>query len=377
MTRPLRAALLAPTCGAVLSCFGGAIPSGPVGPILPAPTLEEVTPETRRGYIRRAQVWRPIDTAALDIVAGPQIPGAFPFDAAVTCEFVNAGRMSGNTPKFMCRDGGEEYKVKYGDNNGEVFAEVAGTRLFWALGFGADAVYPVQITCRQCPIDPWRWRTAARLESRSYRYATIERKLEAETIETKKTAGWSWTELDLVDSTDGGAPLAHREALKLLAVLTQHGDSKPGQQRLVCLPDGVRRGAGGTRCEAPFLLVSDLGGTFGGAREFAGDKAKLTFAGWTAKGVFREAAGCVGDLDANMRGELQYPKIREAGRKFLAERLALLSDGQIRDLFVAARADARGDTVEENGVRRPVTVDDWAAAFKKKRQEIADRRCPE
>ena len=40
------------------------------------------------------------------------------------------------TPKFECEvTPGDVVKVKYGENNGEVFAEVAASRLFWALGF--------------------------------------------------------------------------------------------------------------------------------------------------------------------------------------------------------------------------------------------------
>ena len=360
----------------LVSCMRAAgPPSGPVGPITAASALDEVDQASRRGYIRRAQVWRPIDTASLDIVRGPEGPGALPFDAEVECDYVE-GPLSGNTPKFLCRDGDKTYKVKYGEGNGEVYAEAAASRLFWALGFGSDAIYPVQVVCRGCPMDPWLWKTKARVERREYPRATIERRFEAETIESKSAGGWSWHELDLVDPAAGGAPVAHRDALKLLAVLVQHGDNKPEQQRLVCLPGGLRRDGRGERCDKPYLLVADVGGTFGQAGEMAGEKAKMRFGLWTAKGVFKEGPGCVGDLDANLRGELQYPEISEAGRAFLAERLALLTDRQIRDLFVVARAATRRETIEEGGVRREVTLDDWVAAFKEKRREIAERRCP-
>jgi hypothetical protein len=361
-----------------LSCHRAPRPAGPIGPIDAASSLEKVTDATRLGYIRAAHIWRPIETASLDLLVGPPRKDAFAFDAQVECDYVDDGPpMTGHTPKFLCRDGDQVYKVKYGDKNGEVFAEAAATRLFWALGFGTDTVYPVQVVCRNCPMDPWLWKTAARFEERSYRLATIERKFDAVPIESKAMSGWSWPELDLVDSSAGGAPVAHRDALKLLAVLVQHGDNKTPQQRLVCLPDGVSKGPRGERCTRPFLMVADLGATFGQAGELAGEGAKLVYAGWTRKGVFKPGGGCVGDLDAAMRGSLQYPEIREAGRRFLADRLALLSDRQIRDIFTAARADSRDESVEEGGVKRRVTVEDWVQAFKKKRQEIADRRCPE
>jgi hypothetical protein len=54
-----------------------------------------------------------------------------------------------------------------------------------------------------------------------------------------------------------------------------------------------------------------------------------------------------------------------AGRKFLASRLLLLGDQQIRDLFRAARAERRGGTVDE-----------WVRVFKWKRDEIVKARCP-
>ena len=65
-----------------------------------------------------------------------------------------------------------------------------------------------------------------------------------------------------------------------------------------------------------------------------------------------------------MTGSLENPRISEAGRKFLASRLLLLGDQQIRDLFRAARAE-----------RRDGTVDDWVRVFKRKRDEIVKARC--
>ena len=69
----------------------------------------------------------------------------------VDCNYVERD-MGGNTPKFACRlANGDEVKVKYGRDNGEVYAEVAASRLLWALGFSADAMYPVRVRCHGCP----------------------------------------------------------------------------------------------------------------------------------------------------------------------------------------------------------------------------------
>jgi hypothetical protein len=69
------------------------------------------------------------------------------------------------------------------------------------------------------------------------------------------------------------------------------------------------------------------------------------------------------------------PVISEAGRKFLSDLLARLSDAQLHDLFEVVRFPLRAADRPSlhNGL---VTADDWVGAFKKKRDEIANRRCP-
>src|SRR6185295_980128 len=71
------------------------VPPGPRG-------LDAVSPEERARYIQAAQVWRPIDTASLDLHAGPPGDGAFAFEQAVTCDYAPAEQMDGHTPKFYC-----------------------------------------------------------------------------------------------------------------------------------------------------------------------------------------------------------------------------------------------------------------------------------
>ncbi len=86
-------------------------------------------------------------------------------------------------PKFQCDLGkGEEVKVKYGEKNGEVYAEVAASRLSWALGFQADVMYPTRVTCRNCPDDPfaasaadWQRGNPAGTDTEVFDPAVIER----------------------------------------------------------------------------------------------------------------------------------------------------------------------------------------------------------
>ena len=99
--------------------------------------------------LERAQVWRPIDTARLNLLTGPRGPDGFPFDAPVTCDYALSRQAAERRhAEVRVRDTtrADVVKVKYGENNGEVFAEVASSRLFWALGFAADRMYPVKVT---------------------------------------------------------------------------------------------------------------------------------------------------------------------------------------------------------------------------------------
>jgi hypothetical protein len=311
----------------------------------------------------------------MDLKSGPPGEGSLSPDQLVTCTFVDR-RLGGSTPKFACADaGGHELKVRYGADNGEVYAGVAATRLFWALGFGANATYPVRITCRGCPADPWHGGTPAP-EPPVFDPATVERKMPGKTMETPGRDGWKWSELDLVDEGRGGAPRAHRDALKLLAALVQHVDSKARQQKLICLP-GVAEG-GEAPCARPFMIVSDLGVTLGRAHFLSrhlNRVASMNFANWSSVPVWKDPDRCVAKLQRSFSGTLDDPRISEAGRKFIADLLVQLSDRQIRDLFEVARADRRPSNPGQGTAA--ASVEDWAQAFSRKRDEIVRHSCPQ
>ena len=154
------------------------------------------------------------------------------------------------------------------------------------------------------------------------------------------------------------------DGLKLLAVFVQHSDSKPEQQEVVCAPGGVKRDhAGNETCTSPWLVVKDLGVTFGKATAL--NNSKMDLDDWSGAHIWRVGMPCVGDLPRSLTGSLENPRISEAGRVFLASRLLLLGDQQIRDLFRAAMAERRGGTVDE-----------WVRVFKRKRDEIVQAHCP-
>ena len=315
-----------------------------------------VNDKERLAAIRRGHVWLPTNVPSMDVRTGPTGPGAFAPDAEVACDYVPE-KSSGNSPKFTCLvPPDKKIRVKFGATNGEVFAEVAASRLFWALGFGAERNYPVRVDCHGCPP-----------ELVDTELGTIQRLYPGQDIQTRSQYGWSWEELDEIEP---GAPPdehAHRDALKLLAVFIQHTDSKIEQQRLLC-PDGSPKA-----CPDPFLMIHDLGQTFGQANIFNRDKVgSVNLHNWANSPVWKDPAHCVAGLAQSQTGTLFNPVISEAGRKFLAALLLQLTDAQIRDLFEVARFTER--TIKTPGDSS--TIDQWVGTFKAKRDEIVTAKCP-
>jgi hypothetical protein len=178
--------------------------------------------------------------------------------------------------------------------------------------------------------------------------------------------------LDGVDEQQGGAPKAQRDALKLLAVFLQHTDNKAENERLLCLPKGATDAGG---CEKPFMMMHDVGLTFGHANFANRDTTgSVNFDEWSTTPIWRDAKACVGHMSQSYTGTLGDPKISEAGRRFLADLLAQLTDRQLTDLFTVARIDRRSR--KPGSTEPPATVDEWVTAFKQKRDTIVASRCP-
>jgi hypothetical protein len=116
--------------------------------------------EARLALIWKAQIRTPTQVSAMDLRAGPPGSDALPLDETLRCTYVET-KLTGSSRKFDCAIGKSDVaKVKYGANNGEVVGSVLASRLLWALGFGADRVYPVRVTCQGCSSDPWTKRKA-------------------------------------------------------------------------------------------------------------------------------------------------------------------------------------------------------------------------
>lgn len=327
---------------------------------------------TRLSLLRQAQLWIPTDVSSMDVRRGPAGAGSFAEGETLSCDYVPK-KMTGRSPKFTCRLGSaDEIKVKYGRGNGEVYGEVAATRLLWALGFGADWMYPVQVMCRGCPA-ALGGRPLGSVGERYFEVAAVERKMPGHELRSIDGDGWAWSELDLIDESVGGAPKSQVDALKLLAALLQHTDSKPEQQRLICLEPITHRTE--EVCRVPFLMVSDLGLTFGRANRFNSDAiGSVNFEGWSKTAVWRDRNACVANIQKSATGTLENPVITEAGREFLASLLTQLTDRQLRDLFEVARFDLRLRAPDQER-SKPAAIDAWVDAFKRKRDEVSQAHC--
>ena len=354
-------------------------------------TLKTLSIEERQALLQRARVWQAIDTSSLNLLRGPALPAELRIPPALACTFVFPDKpLSGLTPKFRCEiKKGDDVKVKYGEKNGEVYGEVAGSRLLWALGFKADTMIPSKITCLQCPADPflestenWHLGKTSDVANRVYDPAVVERPFAGKDIDVPGYDGWAWPELESLGhsgapstSLRAGATRAEIDAFKLLAVFIQHSDSKPEQQAIVCPPQDKKKDAKGNEtCDSAWLVIKDLGVTFGKATRF--NTSRMNLADWDSMPIWKDAASCIGNLPRSATGSLDNPHIGEAGRKFLADRLARLRDKQIRDLFVVSQVEKRGETLTgADGKKRPVTVDDWVRVFTRKRSEIAAAHC--
>lgn len=342
----------------------------------PVATAPQPAVEIRAAALRAARVWQQpaVPIASANLRGNPTGEGGFGVDADVACRF-SPTDVEGTTPKFNCEVAeGDVIKVKYGKINPELFTEVAATRLLSALGFPTDRVYVVRsVRCAGCPKFPFPallCLAKTGLEEpcfsggldfrrvRTIKPATIERRLPGDKIEASKDQGWSWYELDRIDQSSGGSPIAEVDALRLMAVVLAHWDNKGENQRLVC-PPGKRLPDGG--CSAPVAIISDLGGTFG--------PTKLELHNWRQTPVWVDPAKCAVSMKTLPFEGATFPdrQISEAGRKMLLGLLEQLSEAQLVDLFESSGMTSYDQLTAE--ARNPTA---WAAVFLDKVRQIRD-----
>lgn len=356
----------------------------------------------REDALARAAVFRPPQGASALARLDRQPDDFFGQRDELVCKFL-PGRTGGTVPKFECVfEGGSVLKVKYGGNP-EIYTEVAATRLLQALGAGADRMYFVgRLRCFGCPADPFallscfsspfaeqrrqcapvfgiRRGTDGQLKVDvnygsyvDFTNVSIERRLDGRAIKAGDLDGWSWGELDRVEGTPAarGARRAERDALRLLAVLLNDWDTHLDNQRLVCLDDTL---AGDAGCHHPFAYLQDVGASFGGVGG-PPRALKLDLDGWSAAPIWKDEARCLVAIQSpRMHGAtFGEATISEAGRQFLAQRLARLGREQVRDLFEGAHFAAYPSASPASR-----DVSRWVGAFEDKVRKISERSpCP-
>lgn len=334
-----------------------------------------VSDEERRDALSRAAVWhapRSIKNARFG--ADPRQPR----DVSCTFEITQLG---GTAPKFDCRlPNGNRLRVKYG-RSPEVPSEVAATKLLHALGFGADDVMLVEkVRCYGCPNEPFvtmktlGFAGAEKLYGKvmdpksfkDFEWAAVEQRHYGRAIETEAVEGWAFFELDLIDPKKGGAPRAHVDALRLLAIFLAHWDNKSENQRLVCLSE--KDWPEGGKCTKPYAMLQDVGSAWG--------PRKVDLDKWAAVPVWADRAACKTSMDSlPYHGATFNPvTISEGGRKHLGSLLSQLSDQQIDELFRGARFDHAAGFLGGKGA----PISGWVAAFRDKVRQITDGPpCPQ
>jgi hypothetical protein len=366
------------------------------------------TAKDRLNAMHNATLFTPRAVSEAAILEGPpQSKNLFQlhFNDKVICDFDAPGsQMGGNTPKFSCKitrvesaDGTVQtltadmdegpVKVKYGADDNEVYAEIVATRLMWALGYPADAWFPVRVECNNCPENVISG--SGSRATRTFDPATIVRKYPGQKVyeSGQEEQGWSWKELD----TANARPTYERDGLKLLGAFMKHSDNKPPQQRLACKKVNVDQSTNPftTTCDNPVMLVQDVGATFGGGGWFTSNgSAKMNLEVWSGKKLWQKAGTdgapkqCQATLTKSLTAHdgLSDPMISEEGRRFDAGLMCQLSDHQIEELFRASRVAQMPEYHNHDGSFKPgvdeaTVIRKWVEAFKEKREELASARC--
>jgi len=376
LTMPVTRQSLTQTANTAELVTGG-LPTGRVNAVETTPLDDDermVSARERAAAMARAQVWRTPKTPIARAILGAE-RGTPSF---IDCRF-RFTELGGTTPKFHCvLDSGKELRVKYGSGS-EIPSEAAASRLLTTLGFGADTVTLIErLRCHGCPNEPFVTTKvvdatgAQRLYERvvdpdtaeDFEWVSVEQKFAARPIESDKQKGWAFFELDSVDPSKGGAPRAHVDALRLLAVFLAHWDNKAENQRLVCLSQTWPQG---TPCQEPFLLLQDVGSTFGPKR--------VDLEAWEQSRLWDDRPACkISMEDLPYGGGTFGPtRISERGRRFLLKLLGELTDAQLTDLFTGARFDKPRSLFTDE---RPAS--EWVRVFKKRVRAISDGPpCPD
>ncbi len=337
---------------------------------------EPVPLAVREDFLSRAKVWFPPETpiGEADLATTEIGKDGWEPEASIHCRYKNE-KPTGLTAKVYCvDDNGEQLKVKPYIKASEAATEVAASRLLSALGFGADRMYMVkEVFCEGCPrfAYPQIWWLANHLlkwkDTMRFDRPALERKAKGSSIETQDIEGAALHELEKIDASKGGATRAELDAFRLMAVFLSHWDNKSANQRLVCLSKDFKKDR--SQCEKPFLLMDDVGQTFG--------PRNRELRNWASKPIWSDPATCFVSMKKDYPydgGTFPELRITEEGRLFLAGLLNQLSRAQVTALFEGAHFEKS----EKDAGKRARKIQAWVDTFMDKVRQISDRSpCPD
>lgn len=266
-------------------------------------------------------IWEPVDIKSRDLFRGPTSEGVVP--AVDKMEFI--GRQpGGNNLKFRLKDSnGREWVVKVAD---ESQAEVAATRLLWAIGYKTE----IDQIVRSLNIPKVGIYKNARFEARD--------------DSRKRGERWSW-------ANNPFAGTKEFDGLRLMMAFINNWDLKDENNIFI------------TENGKTYLMVSDLGSSFG---KLADESKSRTGRSVNKPEHFAEAGfiKSVDDgvlvLDYRGMGEDHLKGIKVENARWLADLLLQLSDKQIADAFRAANYSDEDVALLSAAVKRRIAELDEA-----------------
>jgi hypothetical protein len=266
-----------------------------------------------------AVLWEPVNISQRNLLLGPGGTAMRPNTRRIT--FIEDEK-GGNNLKYRIKDGsGREWVAKIAD---ESQAEVAATRLLWAIGYKTEIDYLIP----KLTIPTKKTYNNVRLEARP---ANVER-----------DGRWEWKENPFVGTREFNG-------LKLMMALINNWDLKDDNTAI--LQQGNQR----------HYIVSDLGSSFG--RTAATSIPVLTKFGRSVNNPqhYADASFIVGMtskgfLDMAYDGKQDYlmKEFTVEDARWLANLLRRLSNKQISDAFRAANYSSSEVKILTNAVKKRI-----------------------
>ena len=252
-------------------------------------------------------IWRdPGDVSSLNLIYGAGGTEHAP-RADATYKFVKED-LAGSNPKFdITDDQGVKWKVKLGE---EAPAEVAASRLLWAAGYFVDEDYYLpELKVSGVP-------KLSRGSTSGGKFKRV--RLERKGTGVEKAGIWKWSANPFLEQQEFGG-------LRVMMALLNNWDLKD-INNTIYVADGERRYA-----------LTDVGATLGKTGGIA-SRSKSNPKEYAESRFIDKAAPDFIDFHLDAKSDMQKVTrhVPRADAKWLAQRLAQLSEQQIGDAFRAA-----------------------------------------